>query len=222
MSNEVRNTKGTVELRAAKSDKSPGRAWGYAAKFNRRSQDLGGFIEVIAPGCFDRTIGEADVTALFNHVEEMLLARSVRGEGTLDLWIDETGLGYEFDLPDTTHGRNLAEHLRREDITGSSFAFRTIDDEWSETEDGRLLRTLKQVALADVSPVVHPAYLDTDSALRSLAKANDLDLTEIRKAAETRDLPALIRATKERNAIKGDEGTGPKPSARRRDLDLLT
>jgi HK97 family phage prohead protease len=145
---------------------------GYAAKFNTRSQDLGGFVETIAPGAFTRSIDAgADVKALFNHDPNIVLGRSTAG--TLRLTQDETGLRYEVDLPNTQAGRDLAVSLQRGDISQSSFAFRTIKDDWSFDTDGRELRTLHDLDLRDVSPVTYPAYLDTDSGIaqRSLAAA---------------------------------------------------
>jgi hypothetical protein len=59
----------------------------------------------------------------------------------------------------------LAISLERGDITQSSFGFRTILDDWGFTEDEFPLRTLREVALGDVSPVTYPAYLDATSGL---------------------------------------------------------
>ena len=49
-------------------------------------------------------------------------------------------------------GRAVAKLLRRGDISGSPFGFRTIGDDWSETDDGYPLRTLTEVALRALIP----------------------------------------------------------------------
>ncbi len=165
-------------------------ATGYASVFNRRSQNLGGFVEVVAPSAFNKTVKEADVRALFNHDPNKLLGRS--SAGTLRLGVDGTGLHYELDLPDTTDGRDVAVLLERGDITGSSFGFRMIEDEWGETEDGFPERTLLSVALRDISPVTYPAYLDSEAALRSLAEARSLDFDMVKAAAAADDLRSLL------------------------------
>ena len=54
-------------------------AVGYAAVFDRLSQNLGGFVERIAPGAFRSTLKQADVRALFNHEPDHLLGRSSTG-----------------------------------------------------------------------------------------------------------------------------------------------
>lgn len=177
-----------VELRAEGDNLT---AIGYAAVFGSYSQNLGGFVERVDPAAFNKALGDAqDVRALFNHDANKVLGRT--RSGTLRLDVDETGLRYEIDLPDTPTGRELAELLRRGDISGSSFGFRTISDDWSQTEDGFPLRTLKSVALRDVGPVVFPAYTDAGAALRSLAEHRSLDLDELVAAAERNELRSLI------------------------------
>lgn len=162
-----------VELRAA-ADGKPALVRGYAAKFNSRSDNLGGesypFFEVIAPGAFDDVLAD-DVRALFNHDANLILARSRAGKGTLRLFVDETGLGYEFE-PDIeqSYARDLVRALARGDVDQSSFAFSVASegDKWVE-EDGIVTRTIKKVGrLFDVSPVTYPAYPDASVALRSL------------------------------------------------------
>lgn len=165
-------------------------AAGYAAVFNKLSQNLGGFVEQVAPGAFAKTIKEQDVRALFNHDENQVLGRNL--PGTLRLEEDGTGLGYEVDLPDTTIGRDVAKLLERQDVSGSSFGFRVIEDEWGETEAGFPLRTLRQVSLRDVGPVTFPAYTDSTSALRSLAEKRSLDLKVLVEAANAGELGALL------------------------------
>lgn len=137
---------------------------GYAAKYNTRSQDLGGFVETLAPGAFARAIREAhDVRAVINHDANLILGRTAAG--TLTLEDDNTGLRYEVVLPDTSYARDLAESMRRGDINQSSFSFRVLDQDWSHDTDERALRTITDVYLYDVSPVTYPAYLDTTSGV---------------------------------------------------------
>lgn len=144
---------------------------GYGARFNAPSQvlrtDKGDpFIETIRPGAFRKAIEEADVRGLFNHNPNFLLGR--RASGTLRLREDDAGLAYEIDAPDTSYARDLAVSLDRRDVSGSSFSFAVVDDEWSEREDGMLLRELRAVHLFDVGPVVFPAYRATSATVRSL------------------------------------------------------
>lgn len=158
---------------------------GYGSVFNERSLDLGGFVEMIAPGAFDGVIDRSDVKCYLDHnPEKGILARSRNGKGSLSLVIDEKGLRYEFDAPHTNLGDEVVEGLKRGDYSQSSFAF-TVDDEvWTKEADGTYLRTITKIGgLYDVSIVANPAYEGTSVALRSLDafKAQEEIPVEVRK-----------------------------------------
>ncbi len=175
---ERRYTDGLVERRADADGKPSRIVRGYAAKFEKKSNNLGGeshqFFEIIQRGAFDDVLND-DVRALFNHDANLILARSKGGEGTLKLGVDDVGLWYEFDAPATRAGDDLLESLARKDVDQSSFAF-TISKEgqsWEERTEGGVTvatRTIKKIKrLYDVSPVTYPAYEDTNSGIsRSL------------------------------------------------------
>ncbi len=161
---------------------------GYAAKFNTRSNNLGGFVEVIAPGAFDDVLDD-DVRALFNHDRNFVLGRTKAG--TLTLTIDEVGLRYEITPPDTQTVRDMViEPMGRGDVNQSSFAFRLPSDgyRWDEGEDGVYIRTITRVSkLLDVSPVTYPAYNDTEASTRALEEARAAcsgDIEEQRQLAQ--------------------------------------
>lgn len=188
------------EVRARKGDAAGVVVEGHAAVFNRLSRNLGGFVEQLDAKAFDRSLGDnPDVRALINHDSSALLGRT--RSGTLRLSKDSLGLAYEIDMPDRQDARDLLVSMERGDITHSSFAFFVMrnGDEWSETEEGTLLRTLTAVSIhnGDVSPVTYPAYEDTDSgvadrAYKSLAEARSLDVAAIREAAAAGALHNLI------------------------------
>lgn len=140
---------------------------GYAAKFGVLSLDLGDFVERIDPGAFG-IVSERrgrrkplETRALFNHDANYPLARY---PDTLSMSVDDVGLRYEFPVPDTTYGRDLAANIRAGIIKGSSFSFTVPSggDSWS-VEEGRSTRTIHRVdSLIDLGPVVFPAYPDAD------------------------------------------------------------
>lgn len=165
---ELRTLIRPLELRAA--DGGPLRAVGHAAVFNTWT-DIGdpmtyGFREQVAPGAFTNTLANDDVVALFNHDMNMLLGR--KSAGTLSLSIDDSGLFYDVELPDTTVGRDVGTLLQRGDVRGSSFGFQVIRHDVSYADDGARLRTILEARLFDVSPVTMPAYPTTDAQLRSI------------------------------------------------------
>ena len=139
---------------------------GYALVFGKQSRDLGGFTEVIEPTALEGILEKSDILCLLNHNEDRgILARSKYGTGSLELTIDDTGLKYRFEAPNTALGDELLEGLRRGDISTSSFAFTIGKDTWTKKEDGSYLRTINSFKkLFDVSPVYKEAYPDTSVA----------------------------------------------------------
>lgn len=181
---ERRFTSVRVEVRAGSNNKMT--IGGYAAKFNRMSQNLGGFVEQIDPRFFNGSRGDGwpDVIARYNHDQNMVLGTT--NAGTLRLALDSAGLVYEADLPQSRG--DVYELVERGDVSKSSFAFITLEDDWGVTDQGFPMRTLLDGRLVDVAPVNTPAYKDTDTGLRSLARKFDAPLEEVRKLAEGDEL----------------------------------
>ena len=179
---------------------------GYGSVFNERSLDLGGFVEMIAPGAFDGVIERSDVKCYLDHnPEKGILARSRNGKGSLSLVIDEKGLRYEFDAPHTNLGDEVVEGLKRGDYSQSSFAF-TVDDEvWTKEADGSYLRTITKIGgLYDVSIVANPAYEGTSVALRSLDafKAQEEIPAEVREEEPKTEEPKVEETPVEETPVE--------------------
>jgi len=137
---------------------------GYAAVFEEAA-DIGGYFrEIIARGAFTETLKTADVRAYFDHDRGRVLGRS--STGTLRLREDSKGLAVEIDLPDTTDGNDVRTLVERGDVSGMSFSFDAVRQEWDETTDPPT-RTIREVILYEVSVVSEPAYEGTTVALRS-------------------------------------------------------
>lgn len=175
---------------------------GYAIRFGEESQNLG-FYETIERGAIDEdTIKNSDIFARMDHRDDVVLARSRYGEGSLSLELREDGLFYSFESPNTIWGDELLEHIKRGEISTSSFAFTLPDSRdcqtWYKDEEGRLCRTIHRIdRLFDVSPVFEPAYLTTSCGVRS-KEAEDA-LVEIEAKEE------LERREKEEEARKEEE-----------------
>jgi HK97 family phage prohead protease len=150
---------------------------GYAIVFNRESEILYDktnnryFIEVIDPSAVDvELIKRSDIKMLIDHTKSRMLARSRYGEGSLQLEIDEYGLKFTFEVPDTVDGQFIKEMIRRNDYNGCSFAFTDdmVDVEY-DRERGLFIRNVRKIKqLYDCSIVADPAYSDTEVSLRSL------------------------------------------------------
>ncbi len=173
---------------------------GYAAKFGVLSLDLGDFVERIDPGAFGLVAERRgrrkplETRALWNHDPNYPLARY---PGTLRMTVDEVGLRYEFPVPDTTYGRDIASNIRAGIVKGSSFSFTVPSggDSWA-VEDGRSVRTIQRIdSLLDVGPVTFPAYPDADVkvAQRSFDQYRQQQEIEVARRSLARSRAAEIR-----------------------------
>jgi phage prohead protease, HK97 family len=158
------------EVRAITPDGSGDtRIVGYGAVFNKRSENLGGFREIIMPGAFDSCLKD-DVRALFNHDSNIILGRTT--SNTLTLSKDDNGLSYEIMAPDTQMIKDMVlAPMARGDITQSSFQFTVARDgeNWYQDDEGIVIREIHQISrLFDIGPVTFPAYPDATSAKRNL------------------------------------------------------
>lgn len=165
---EIRNLLVPPELRAEGDGNT---LVGHASLFNEPIQpylDWPEYVEIVHPDAFTRTLREMpDVRALKNHNWDDVLGRTTAG--TLRLSVDEVGLYFENDLPDTTAGRDTKVSVERRDITGCSIGFCCVMDEvvWNRDSDV-ITRTLMDVDLYEITPAcAMPANTSTDVALRS-------------------------------------------------------
>jgi HK97 family phage prohead protease len=171
---------------------------GYAAVFYRDGDattefDFGYGTERIMRGAFDAAIAEKqDVRALWNHDPSKILGRTKNG--TLRLSVDDVGLKYEADLPETEEARGFAASIERGDVDGSSFGFmirRNADgsmaEKWEKPDSKKkVVRSIASVNLFDVSPVTFPAYTGASVGVRDMDGGEELQriAQEIEKTGE--------------------------------------
>ena len=181
-----------LETRVETTENNKDVVVGYGSVFNSRSENLGGFFEYISPTAItDETIKNSDVRALINHDPNLILARSKFGEGNLNLSIDETGLKYSYELPDTTYGRDLGVNLKNGNISQSSFAFTIAEggDSWTTDENGNDIRTINKIdKLFDISSVTYPAYNEASSDLVIAQRGLQKYKESIKRKDEENDL----------------------------------
>jgi HK97 family phage prohead protease len=181
---------------------------GHAVVWDKMSQDLGGFVESVQRGACSKTIREADIRALQNHDENLVLGRT--SSGTLDLAEDSTGLFYRIRMPDTSYANDLVKIMERGDVNQSSFGFMCLDDTWELMGDDYPHRTLREIRLVDVAPVTYPAYLDADAGIGRSAALAGLSKRSGVQVADLADLEALKRAIKPESTV--DDAPGQTPT----------
>lgn len=191
MKKEIRKVKQLVECRLDGENATGRTITGRAVVYGDTYQLWEDCYETIMPNALDGA-DMSDVVALFNHEDEMLLARSTNGQGTLTLTIDEKGLVYSFEAPNTTAGNDTLENVKLRNIQGSSFAFTVAEENWIYDQpqaDGTTIDLRQIVKIAkvyDVSPVVFPAYAETDVMAEARAKYEANKPKPIDHAAELR------------------------------------
>lgn len=162
---------------------------GYAAVFNRNSEDFGGWVEQIAPGAFSERLKD-DTVALFNHSMNLVLGRN---GVNLTLSEDNIGLRYRVELPDTSLGRDIYVLAKSQILQKSSFAFTVKEERFikaNEKSGEPAMRIIDKVErLYDVSPVTMPAYPDSSVGARSFQKFSE----EVNKELEQKNAKDQIQ-----------------------------
>jgi HK97 family phage prohead protease len=141
---------------AAQAEGKPPTLTGYALIWGATSSDRGGYRVRLMPGSAKFA---TPTLALFHHDFKHVLGTT--GNGTLRIAPDDTGVRVEIDLPDTTTGRDVAELIRRRDITGMSFAM--IDKPQGRTvkEGGVEIFEAESYGVDEITVTVSPAFIET-------------------------------------------------------------
>ncbi|MDL2230549.1 HK97 family phage prohead protease [Alistipes sp. OttesenSCG-928-L06] len=177
---------------------------GYAIVFEKESRMMFDwckgrkFVEVIKREAVQNgDFAKWDIKALAEHDRSRLLARSFNGSGTLTLSVDDYGVKYRFDAPNTVEGDNAIELIKRGDIFGSSFAYTTDEESnvtYTKRADGSLLREVTKLdRVYDVSIVTDPAYFGTDVTVRNLSGLLDEQPVDESYKAEVAELRSLTK-----------------------------
>lgn len=202
LNNEIEVRCLATDLHIEQRDAASGRTIaGYAAKFDTWSElIMGWFREKIARGAFD-SCDLADVIMCFNHNNDAILARTT--SGTLQLSVDDVGLRFAFDAPNTTLGNDMVELVSRGDISKCSFRFGVAQDEWLYADEQNGLDTDERTILRfsrviDVSLVVFPAYQDTEASVRHLEERKTEYLRAQEPPKETNNRPLAESQSRER------------------------
>ena len=149
---------------------------GYAIIFDVESRILGDidglpyYREIIEPGAItEERLKEMDIKMTMYHNREKILARSRNGEGTLKLSVDEVGVKYSFEAPNTVDGDTAIELVKRGDLFGSSFMFWVgmLDFTRERGKDGIYIHRVKHIRkIDDMTIAADPAYEQTTVAAR--------------------------------------------------------
>lgn len=176
-----------LHVRESAEGEAPSRTiTGYAILFNVPSAPLWSdedseAREVIAPEAVTKDVLDAqDIKMTMFHDRQLILGRSNKGGGTLSYTVDDKGVAFEFDAPNTVDGDKALELVRRGDISGCSFAFTThyYDSDFVERQSevapngvNKITYRVKAVTgIYDFTLAADPYYPDTSVEAREFAK----------------------------------------------------
>ena len=152
---------------------------GLAIPFNKASQDLGYFIEII-PDRVRIDYWQDDVFSLKNHNWDFVLGRMTAG--TMEVDRRDDGV-YSVTYPPTNS--DILESIDRGDIRSQSFGFLALESTWDATSEV-FIRYIEHMMLAETSAVPLPAYRDTDIsvAMRSLEQFKNEEVEAVREVID--------------------------------------
>lgn len=198
---------------------------GYGAVFGtptRIDSWEGTFDEEIARGAFKKSLSERTPVLQFDHGRHPMVGSIPLGAFE-SLREDENGLHVVARLHDNWLVQPVRDAIKSNAIPGMSFRFSVVKDEWrtaagalvkpddverllwaSDASDPAtvLKRTLKEVRLYEVGPVVFPAYADTTVGVRSQEIAALLKDPQVRAELAA----ALVSTPSEPSGAEGASG----------------
>ena len=188
---------------------------GYAILFNTPSEPLyededEEAREVIAPGAITKEfLDGSDIKMTMFHDRQLILARSKNGKGTLSYSVDDKGVAFEFEAPNTTDGDKALELVRRGDIAGCSFMFSThyYDRAYVarsvERVDGKTVITYTSNSITgiyDFTLAADPAYPDTSVETKErelVSELKELESEDNNKIEKMREQVREMRSAAE-------------------------
>lgn len=201
-----------VPFELERSDESDGLTLrGYAAVFDsptRINSWEGEFDEQIARGAFSRTIAERKPVLQFDHGRG--LVGSLPIGNITRLREDRRGLYVEARLFDNWAVQPIRDAIAGGAISGMSFRFMVPDDgdTWAKRPGDVPLRTLTDVDMVELGPVVFPAYRDTEVSVRAAEMVEALGDEALR-----REVALLLAAPQISTHVPVERDEAEKPTA---------
>jgi HK97 family phage major capsid protein/HK97 family phage prohead protease len=189
---------------------------GYAAVFGSPTMIdswEGRFAERIKRGAFAKTIRENKPVLQFDHGQHPSIGSIPLG-AIEELREDDYGLYVRARMFDNDLVKPVRDAIAGGAINGMSFRFRVIKDEFDEQADWAKRygddipgRTLLEVAMPELGPVVFPAYADTEVGVRNLL------VDEVANQVSSTDDEADRQVTSEEAADAPSAEPAPRHSA---------
>lgn len=218
---EVRTIECELAIREAPQDASgeSRTITGTAIVFNKESEVLDDwgekFREMILPeACTAGFLQSQDIKLNLLHERELAIARSIKGQGSLQLTVDGIGVHFEFEAPRCDLGDRALELIRTGVYSGCSFEFYPQDYDVEERDGEVLIKHRKFAALTALTIGMDPAYRQTTVNARELAQPKETE--EQRKEREAREEAERLAAQREQEEKEKQERERRIAAERRR------
>jgi uncharacterized protein len=214
----------------ADDDEGDGRSFdGYAAVFDSVTTIdswEGRFQEKIAKGAFRKSIRDRTPVLQFDHGRHPYIGSMPIG-AIRTLKEDQKGLHVDARLHADPFFGPLREAIMSKSIHGMSFRFEVVKEEWhykgkrvtdpnevmrliygrrpEGEEDEPVVRTLKELKVPELGPVVFPAYPDTTATVRSFEMARAIE-SDVNLENQVRASIARAMVTSGRDDDTADPG----------------
>lgn len=148
------------QIRAVNNNDGSYTVSGYAVVFNQPSQPLP-FIEYISRDALN-DVDFSNTLLLYAHDYNKILSRA--DSGTLKTEIDDTGLKFTAQIPDTTLGTDTFKNIQAGNVKGCSFGFTISNggDRWDTRQDGTTIHYVDHIdTVSELTLTAIPAYEET-------------------------------------------------------------
>ena len=184
-------------------DENSRRIEGCAIVFDSFSRDFGGFVEKISRDAVtEDLVRNSDIIMNIDHDNSKMLARSNRGEGTLELELKEDGLYFSFDAPTTALGDEVLFNVRNGNLFECSFACFLDKSKVKRYKEGdQYIQEICAIEeLLDCSIVVHAAYPATSVSLRDEDDAKK-EFEDIKREVDEEEAKLAAAEEEKRKAL---------------------
>lgn len=148
------------QIRAVNNNDGTYSVSGYAVVFNQPSQPLP-FIEYISRDALN-DVDFSKTLLLYAHDYNKILARA--DSATLKTEIDNNGLKFTAQIPDTTLGTDTFKNIQAGNVKGCSFGFTIANggDRWDTQDDGTTVHYVDKIdTVSELTLTAIPAYEET-------------------------------------------------------------
>jgi hypothetical protein len=154
---------------------------GTVALFGKRSQPMGGYVEIIADSFCRKWSGDGWPGCVIRFDGSVLLGTT--HARTLGFSQDGTHLDFEVAVPQ--HLPLVVEYAERNELADVALAWQVFEDEWTQEQGFPVRRLLSgRIVGLDVLTAPQPTSVNVEAALRSLAAHTGRPIEEVQGLSE--------------------------------------